>query len=606
MKNFIVFLFLSMAGTLTFAQGTIQFARWKNDAKGAYSFDSDDFGRSWYGDISFIASVTDTMPGVRLTFATNGGVATTIFWDHANNTLLGHDFVNHSYDHEPQATQPGYLYLEVDSGQSVIEKNIPWQKCLFFVFPGGGSYDKNTMNNYIRTRRYIGSNGGGVNPAPYNISDLFSMSMNYYYENTVKWLNDMVDNAIATGNWSMAASHQLGAAGGWGPMPADTFVKHMQYCWQKVKAGDLWFDGMQHIVKYIGERENFSLQIVTENDTMMEVRFITDAKKINPSPMVSNELYDEPLTLKGTTKFGTPFRFDAHPWKGNVIIKYNASLIRGAWQENKQIYPFPAIGVDKKFISVPETPSSQQISITASQGAEIETTASWLAPDKTSLNGNGTLTINVARNMIMKERYGAVLVSLRGLGTKIVVFKQAASTKFLNITYDSVKVKWDATKTSFYVSTNVSWQASSDAQWFSFTPSSGSSSVTVSVTLTPNPDTLRRLAWVKLSSNEGFRDSIKIIQEAKPAENPGAMNLLHSSPSCFPNPVKEMLIIENPCTLKHVEIFSPEGQKVYHCEISGTEGKVQLNVNHLPENFYLIRVTGENSYTGHCNIFKLP
>jgi hypothetical protein len=579
----------------SYSQGTIQFARWKNDAKGAYSFDSDDYGRSWYGDITFIAGIIDTMPGVRLTFATNGGVSTDVFWDHANNTLLGNDFVNHTYNHEPPDNTPATFSLEVDSGQSIIEKNIPWQKCLFLVFPGGGKYDVPIMNNYIKTRRYIGTNGGSTNPAPYNISNTFSMGMNYYNNNTVAEFNAMVNNAINTGGWSLAASHQIGGVGGgWGPMAADTFINHMKYCWQKVKAGDLWFDGIQHIVKYIGERENFSLQIVTENDTMLEAKFITDTKEINPSTFIDNTAYDEPLTLKGATKFGTAFKFDANPWKGNVIIKYNNSSIKSVIQNSKTIFPKPSLSVDKKFVSVVCDTSSVNIVITANPGAEITSTCLWLVPKKLTITGNGTVSISVAKNMISQIRRGAIVVSYGGVVSKIVAFKQAASDKWLYIISDSVKVVWDAVKSSFYTSANVSWQATTTASWITITNTSGLSSVTVNLTLTPNPDTIKRIGWIKVNNVIGFKDSVKIVQAAKPkdAPLPGAISENAVGLDCYPNPVESILTIGNAGSVSQIQIISVQGTILYSTQIFNES--VQINMGEMADGVYILKATLKN------------
>ncbi|MCX6278932.1 MAG: S8 family serine peptidase [Bacteroidetes bacterium] len=92
--------------------------------------------------------------------------------------------------------------------------------------------------------------------------------------------------------------------------------------------------------------------------------------------------------------------------------------------------------------------------------------------------GNGTITANYTENTSVTTRVANITVSVAGLSPVVVLVNQTGSTPTLAVTPSNQNVTSPAGNTSFTVTTNSSWTASSDQEWCSVTPSgTGNSSL---------------------------------------------------------------------------------------------------------------------------------
>ena len=586
MKKIFTLALLCLPLLMSHGQGTVQVSKWRHNAKGAFTFDSDDYARTWYGDIALISSMLDTMPGVKMTFATNPGGALASFWNTCNTKLVGNDFVCHSFDHEPYGSET--FYKEVDSAIKIMDDVIPWQKCLCFVYPGGGAYSRLDLNNYIKTRRMIGTNyGSGANPNSSTV-DPFNATMLYYLDNTAP-LKKIVDNAITGGGWGLIGSHQLGGAGGWGPMPADTFKYFMNYCWSKVKTNDIWMSGMTNVIKYMMERQKFPVTVKSENDTMMVLHIDTKTNEINPSAYVDNSYYDEPLTLTGTTKFGTAYNVDANPQLGDVTIKYNNSSVTRITQGRVQLLPASTLTIDKTYQEVSADSTEITISVTASPKAVINASVPWITLSVDSVKGSLSIKLKVKMNILQKDRSGCVFFTCNGSDYKRFILKQAKSTKFLDIFQSALSVKYNAVSSSVTISSNIAWTATSTVSWLVPKTVSGSGTIALALTVTPNPDTLIRKGWIKVANTDGYKDSVLVTQEAAPAVGPGLIGTIDNLVKFWPNPVISSATIDlSSVDASLIEILTLQGTVIR--SFIPADQELSVDLSDLAPGTYFLRI----------------
>lgn len=296
----------------------VQIAVWRHNATAAYSIIMDDFGEVRFGDTALIES-TLANRDLRVSFAliANHDVSEP-WWPECDNACkkalwelarrwhaAGHEFVNHSWNHAGGDWQTADYALQIDSSKALIERMIPGNSCRFFVFPGGVT-GKDDDIAYMRTRGYIGVRNGsgdseykGVNTA--DLPDPFHTGSQFYA--TEQWaggaegLRTRVEQAIRVGGWAVNNTHSIGNDLGWMPMPARTWIDHLDFCVRKVETGALWVAPVQEVLMYLMERQNFSATAsLIASDTLV-VSLETEHAEINPSTLVANRSYNVPLTL---------------------------------------------------------------------------------------------------------------------------------------------------------------------------------------------------------------------------------------------------------------------------------------------------------------------
>ena len=145
--------------------------------------------------------------------------------------------------------------------------------------------------------------------------------------------------------------------------------------------------------------------------------------------------------------------------------------------------------------------SSKTFSVESNVSWEVSSDQSWCTVSPKSGSNNGTVTVNVTANTGSTERKATVTVKGGGI-TRTVTVTQAGEIVLLvnNSTSTTVNFdKKDASSKTFSVESNVSWEVSSDQNWCTVSPKSGSNNGTVTVNVTANPNSTERKATVKVT-----------------------------------------------------------------------------------------------------------
>lgn len=166
----------------------------------------------------------------------------------------------------------------------------------------------------------------------------------------------------------------------------------------------------------------------------------------------------------------------------------------------------------------------------------------------------------------------------------------SVQTLILNFTLSTsiLDIGAEANSTNtFSITSNLSWEISSDQSWLSPGVTSGTGNSTITLTATENPENTSRTAIVTVSSAGGTIQTITVTQDGGTT---GLTVIENSGISVSPNPASKNLTIKglNPNSI--VTIYDLKGKMLITREMTGN----QIDISSLPKGIYTLRVTDKN------------
>jgi hypothetical protein len=128
--------------------------------------------------------------------------------------------------------------------------------------------------------------------------------------------------------------------------------------------------------------------------------------------------------------------------------------------------------------------------------------------------GNGTVTATYTANTLTTQRIANVTVTVSGVTPIVVTVTQAGAAPILSVTPSDRPVLPATGNTTFNVTSNTSWTASSDQTWCTVTPS-GSGNGTITATYTVNNTSLQRVASITVTAT-GLTPIVVTVTQAAP------------------------------------------------------------------------------------------
>jgi hypothetical protein len=152
------------------------------------------------------------------------------------------------------------------------------------------------------------------------------------------------------------------------------------------------------------------------------------------------------------------------------------------------------------------TPSNQDVtSVAGNTSFSVTSNATWNASSDQgwctvtpSGTGNGTISASYTENTSVSSRIASITVTVTGLSPIIVTVTQAGAAPTLGVTPSNQNVTSAAGSTSFSVTSNTTWAASSDQGWCTVTPS-GTGNGTITANYTQNITYVTRIANVTVT-----------------------------------------------------------------------------------------------------------
>ena len=363
--SFIIFLSCSKSQITS-----VSIAKWKNDAKAAYTIFHDDLGNS--EECHGIYENADTIAYNRgLKFGAGAIVKYCVdegeyMWEHLKTLAShGHEIIAHSWDHgssvdlgwEPESWS---VDTDVVMAKQVLEKNIPEIKVTFFIFPFD-AYNNQRVNE-LKEHGYLGARVGkkmydndrGVVTNLANYDPFRSNYFDTYFSKeeqdaideqpdpyTVSIYNDdkddvemqHIDSAISSGGWSIQAMHSVDDSNpwGWGHISISKYRTLLDYVKKRVDAGVLWMDTPTAVMKYIVTK-NQSGQAVLNNNVLsfsnpekIDPQYATEITLVIKTSRFTKELsgiQGKATIVAKKVGFNT-FLMDVNPQKGTIALAIN-------------------------------------------------------------------------------------------------------------------------------------------------------------------------------------------------------------------------------------------------------------------------------------------
>lgn len=155
------------------------------------------------------------------------------------------------------------------------------------------------------------------------------------------------------------------------------------------------------------------------------------------------------------------------------------------------------LSVDPQNQNVPSAAGSTTFNVTTQGSWTASSNESWCTVTASG-SGNGVITANYTENTATSSRVAEITVSASGLPSVIVTVTQNAAGAILSVSPPNQNVTAPAGTTTFSVTSNAAWTASSDQSWCTVT-SSGSGNSTITASYSENTAADPRVAQITVT-----------------------------------------------------------------------------------------------------------
>lgn len=225
--------------------------------------------------------------------------------------------------------------------------------------------------------------------------------------------------------------------------------------------------------------------------------------------------------------------------------------------------PFLDINPDSLYVS--NAAGTVDINVDSNIAWTVSDDAVWIDFTPASGMGDGVIGISYGENTDYEPRTATVTVSgLDGVPSASVSITQEAAF-YLIVTPDSLTVSAEAGTATLWVSSNLAWTVSDDADWLSCSPTSGSGSDSLSMSFAENLSTEPRHAYITISGGT-FTITIPFTQEgmvsvADELQVPAATGLLGAYPNPFHSGTQLKYALASPAQIT-VSVYNIKGSRV--------------------------------------------
>lgn len=142
---------------------------------------------------------------------------------------------------------------------------------------------------------------------------------------------------------------------------------------------------------------------------------------------------------------------------------------------------------------------SQSFMITSNTSWTVSSDQTWCNISPTSGSGDGSVTVSVDENKETSERTATITVK-SDAGNKTIKVTQNGTEAVLTLSVNSLEFAAGSGSKIFRISSNTSWAISSNQNWCSISPTSGSGDGSVTVSVDENSSTSQRNATITVES----------------------------------------------------------------------------------------------------------
>ena len=180
----------------------------------------------------------------------------------------------------------------------------------------------------------------------------------------------------------------------------------------------------------------------------------------------------------------------------------------------------PVISLDTSSMEFASNSGSKSIKITSNTSWTVSCDHAWCSVSPTSGSNDGSVTVNVEENTSTAERTATITVK-SDAGDQTVKVTQSGIAAMLTLDTSSLEFAAGSGSKIFRISSNTSWAVSSNQNWCSVNPTSGSGEGSVTVSMDENTSTFNRTATISVES-AGIIKTLTVTQNGViPPESQG-------------------------------------------------------------------------------------
>lgn len=172
----------------------------------------------------------------------------------------------------------------------------------------------------------------------------------------------------------------------------------------------------------------------------------------------------------------------------------------------------PSFSVDITADSFPPTGGSKTINLSSNIAWSASTSDDWLTVSPNQGKEGRTITITATVNNTPSTRKGNVTL-LPQVGEAIHINVSQPSNHLFSVEMREVTFEAEAQDISVTLTSNTAWQISSNVDWLSVSPASGSGTASIILSAAQNSETSLRTAIVVISPESGEAIDINITQK---------------------------------------------------------------------------------------------
>ncbi len=150
-------------------------------------------------------------------------------------------------------------------------------------------------------------------------------------------------------------------------------------------------------------------------------------------------------------------------------------------------------------------------SISSNISWTAESNVDWISVNPVNGNQNEDLEINIQENTGSAQRSGTITISSSAGNEEITVVQKAAQPDFFTVSPLNHNAGPEASTLTSEITANVSWTASSNEDWISFSPENGNQNATLTINIQENTTSNQRSGTITVTSSAG-NEEITIVQ----------------------------------------------------------------------------------------------
>ena len=159
----------------------------------------------------------------------------------------------------------------------------------------------------------------------------------------------------------------------------------------------------------------------------------------------------------------------------------------------------PVISLDTSSLEFASGSGSKAFKITTNTTWTVASDQTWCSVSPASGSNDGSVTVSVGENSSTVERTATITVKSEA-GDQTVKVTQSGVSPTLTLTIDNMEFAAGSGSKIFSIKSNTAWAVSSDKNWCSVSPTSGSGDGSVTVSVDENTSTSSRTATITVES----------------------------------------------------------------------------------------------------------